>query len=491
LNKAQKIEYAQLLEEKIRRNKLTQGIRAYLGLYDWQHRFNAATKENTACMLMAANQVGKSLTGCVIDAHHLTGDYPDNWEGHEFTTPPMCWLLGYSGEKTRDLLQLKLFGRFQGGKFEGGLVPADKIVDWRGMTGTVGAMREVRVKHVNGTATCQFWSYNQGQHALMGDIVDWYHIDEEPRDPAIYPQVITRTLNGDNNAGGRGILTFTPENGKTELVCSFMDEPIPGQYLQTATWDDAPHLSEDAKEIILALYPAYQRDMRSRGVPLMGAGLIFEHPADQIRCDPFEIPAHWYLINGMDFGWDHPQSHIQLAWDMGADIFYVIHAWKAKEKQPFEAWHVVKSWAEDVPTTWPSDGNKHQQTNKQDAVQVKSLYEDAGWEMIDDHCTWEEGGNGVEVGLMELNNLMKTGRFKVFSHLTEVFEEIREYHRHNKKGEDGTVRSVIVKTKDDLIDAIRYAYMMRRHAIQKNDIGRDWGDEDDYHGNDSTNAMGY
>lgn len=36
----------------------------------------------------------------------------------------------------------------------------------------------------------------------------------------------------------------------------------------------------------------------------------------------------------------------------------------------------------------------------------------------------------------------------------------------------------------------RYAYMMRRHAIQKNEIGRDYEDEDDYHGND-TNAMGY
>jgi len=490
MNKAQKIEYAQLLEEKIRRNKLTQGIRAYLGLYDWQNKFNAATKEHTACMLMAASQVGKSRTGCVIDSHHLTGNYPDGWEGHRFSSPPMCWLLGYSGEKTRDLLQLKLFGRFQGGKFEGGFVPADKIVDWRAMTGTSGAMREVRVKHTNGTAICQFWSYSQGQHALMGDVIDWYHFDEEPRDPEIYPQVITRTLNGDNNKGGRGILTFTPENGKTELVCKFMDEPIPSQYLQTATWDEAPHLKEEVKVAILAQYPSYQRDMRSRGVPLMGAGLIFEHPADQIRCDPFEIPAHWYLINGMDFGWEHPQAHIQLAWDMGADMFYVIHAFKKSKIQPFEAWNVVKSWSEDVPAAWPHDGNKHQQTNKQDAIQVKSLYEDAGWEMIEEHTTWEEGGNGVEAGLMELNNLMKAGRFKVFSHLTEVFEEIREYHRHNKKGEDGTVRSVIVKTKDDLIDAVRYAYMMRRHAIQKNDIGRDFYEEDDYHGND-TNALGY
>ena len=113
----------------------------------------------------------------------------------------MCWLLGYSGEKTRDLLQAKLFGRFQGCKFEGGLVPADKIVDWRGMSGTAGAMREVRVKHINGTSICQFWSYSQGQHALMGDVVDWYNIEEESRDGEIYPKVITITLNGDQATG--------------------------------------------------------------------------------------------------------------------------------------------------------------------------------------------------------------------------------------------------------------------------------------------------
>ncbi len=484
MNKAQKLEYASLLEEKIRRNKDSLGIRTYKALYDWQHRFNAATASHTACMLMAANQVGKSLTGCTIDALHLTGDYPDDWEGHKFEAPPMCWLLGYSGEKTRDLLQQKLFGRFHGGKFEGGLIPADKVAPggWRSMTGTSGAMREVRVIHKNGIATCQFWSYSQGQHALMGDVVDWYHIDEEPKDPEIYPQVITRTLNGDKGRGGRGILTFTPENGKTELVCKFMDEPIKSQYLQTATWDDAYHLSDDIKEAILSQYPNYQRDMRSRGIPLMGAGLIYEHSEQVTRCEPFEIPAHWYLINGMDFGWDHPQAHVQIAWDMGANCFYVIHAFKKDKIQPYEAWEVIKHWSEDVPVAWPHDGLQHE---KGSAKQQKDYYEEAGFEMLDDHSTWEEGGNGVEAGLMEINNLMKTGRFKVFSHLIEVFEEIRGYHRISKPNG----KSEIVKKGDDLVDAIRYAYMMRRHAIQKNDIGREFYDDDDHF--EDTNAMGY
>ena len=481
MNRAQKLEYAALLEEQIKRNKQSRLQRTYESLYDWQHQFNAATKDHTACMLMAGNQVGKSRTGCCIDAHHLTGEYPDDWGGHKFTRPPLAWLLGYSGEKTRDLLQLKLFGRYAENEFEGGLIPADKIIDHRAMTGTSGAMREVRVKHTNGIAICQFWSYSQGQHALMGDVVDWYHIDEEPKDQAIYPQVLTRTINGDQGNGGRGILTFTPENGKTELVTKFMDELGKGQYLQTATWDQAPHLDDGAKEVILSQYPAYQRDMRSKGVPLMGSGLIYEVSEDDIKCDPFNVPDYWFVIDGMDFGWDHHQAHIQLVWNRDADMYYVINAWKGKKKQPFEAWHVVRPWAQNVPTAWPSDGL---QTEKGSGKQQREYYSEEGFNLLPEHASWEDGGVGVWAGIVEINNLMQTGRLKIVSTLFNVFEEIRQYH--TKTTANGKIE--IVKTMDDILDAIRYAYMMRRYAIRvmdlypqdhvfqpKRDTGRDKG----------------
>lgn len=473
MSREAKLQLAELLAEKERRLKASRLVKLYERMYPWQRRFNAATRTKRSSALMAANQVGKSLTGCLIDAFHLTGDYPNDWDGHRYDSAPLCWLLGYSGEKTRDLLQTKLFGRLVGQAFEGGFIPADRILDYKSMSGTSGACREVRVRHKSGgISVCQFWSYSQGQHALMGDVVDWYHIDEEPEDQEIFPQVVTRVLNGDRGKGGRGILTFTPENGKTELVCKFMDEPDEDMYLQTATWDDAPHLNPQAKQSILALYPAYQRDMRSRGVPLMGAGLIFEHAQAEITCKRFEIPSHFYLINGMDFGWDHPQAHVQLAIDPESAIIYVIHAWRKQKKQPWEAWQSVKEWAKDVPTAWPHDGL---QTEKGSARQQKEYYEEAGWEMIDEHATWPDGGTGVETGLMQMNNLMTIGKFKIFDDLFEVVEEVREYHR--KQMPSGM--SQIVKIKDDLISAIRYAYMMARHAIQKADITRNR--EDDYH----------
>ena len=50
---------------------------------------------------------------------------------------------------------------------------------------------------------------------------------------------------------------------------------------------------------------------------------------------------------------------------------------------------------------------------------------------------------------------MQTGKFKVFKHLGDWFEEFRLYHR-----KDGT----LVKEGDDLMAATRYALMMLRHS---------------------------
>ena len=75
--------------------------------------------------------------------------------------------------------------------------------------------------------------------------------------------------------------------------------------------------------------------------------------------------------------------------------------------------------------------------------------------MLPQRATFTDGSNGVEAGVLEMLDRMQTGRFKVFSHLADWFEEFRLYHR-----EDGK----IVKLNDDLLSATRYAMMMLRHA---------------------------
>lgn len=455
-------ELALLLEEQLARQKTTLYRSMFASLYDWQSEFIAATAKYPQSCLIAANRIGKTYLGTYMDAIHALGEYPDDWPGHRFDHAPLIWCLGYSGEKTRDLLQTSLVGRKIGDTFEGGIIPASRVIGYESMTGTPNAVRTLFIKHKSGdTASIQFWSYSQGQHALMGDAVDWFHIDEEPRDASIFPQVLVRTASGDHGNGGRGILTFTPENGRTELVIQFMDSPSRAQFCMQKGWDDAPHLDERVKADLLASFPAHQREMRTKGVPMLGHGRIYDIAEEDITCAPFPIPAHFRVIDGMDFGWDHPQSQVQLVHDTEGECFYVTKAWKKSLTSPIEAWGAVKSWAANVPTAWPADGL---QTEKGSAKQQKAYYVEAGFKMLAEHATWPDGSNGVEAGLFEIRDLMLKGKFKVFAGLRDLFDEFLQYHRD----ENGR----IVKTRDDILDAMRYAYMMRRFAVAFGDLGR-------------------
>ena len=457
-----KIDLINLLEEKKRRNKDRQIIRRFDMLYGWQKEFIESTATHFESCLCAANQIGKTFTGTYIDAVHLTGEYPDDWVGHKFDFPPIVWCLGYSMEKTRDLLQTAIFGKYiSGAGWEGGIIPADKIISHEAASGTSNAMRTVRVKHKLGVSVVQFWSYSQGQHAIMGDVVDWFHVDEEPKDAKIRPQVLTRTVNGDKGHGGKGIYTFTPENGKTELVLKFMEDPSHSQFFMMKGWADAPHITEEKRQRLLEQYPVHQRDMRTKGIPMLGHGRIYDIGEDYVTCPSFEIPAHFFVINGMDFGWDHPQAQVQLAWDKDNDEFFVTRAWKKSQVSPDVAWGATKMWTKDVPTAWPHDGL---QTEKGSGKQQKQYYIDAGFNMLRDQATWQDGGNGVEAGIFEIRDLMQKGKFRIFAGLRDVFDEINQYHRD----ENGK----IVKTRDDLLDAIRYAYMMRRFARPYGTIGK-------------------
>ena len=75
--------------------------------------------------------------------------------------------------------------------------------------------------------------------------------------------------------------------------------------------------------------------------------------------------------------------------------------------------------------------------------------------MFPKHFENPEGGFAVEPGLMEMLQRFQTQRLQVFDHLSEFFEEMRMYHRKDGK---------VVKERDDLMSACRYAVMSLRYA---------------------------
>jgi hypothetical protein len=78
-----------------------------------------------------------------------------------------------------------------------------------------------------------------------------------------------------------------------------------------------------------------------------------------------------------------------------------------------------------------------------------------GLNMLSEFAQFEDGSTGLEASVEKIYERMLTGRWKVFRHLNDYFNEFGMYHR-----KDG----VIVKENDDIMDASRYAHMMLRFA---------------------------
>ena len=218
------------------------------------------------------------------------------------------------------------------------------------------------------------------------------------------------------------------------------------------TIEDAEHFTPEQRAQIIASYPAHERDARTKGVPILGSGRIFLIAQEDIEIDPIDIPDFWVQIGGLDFGWDHPTAGVKLAWDRDNDVVYVTAAYKQKEQTPVIHAAALRPWGSELLWAWPHDGY---QRDKGSGLDLKSQYKAQGLKMLPEHATFEDGGFGVEAGLMNMLDRMKTGRFKVFKHLQDWFSEFLLYHR-----KDGQV----VKEFDDLMAATRYAVMMLRFA---------------------------
>ena len=215
---------------------------------------------------------------------------------------------------------------------------------------------------------------------------------------------------------------------------------------------DAEHLSEAQKTEILAAYPIHEREARAYGIPRLGSGRIFPVDEATITTSHFSIPDYWPLIGGIDFGWDHPTAAVRLAWDRDGDIVYITNSYRVREVTPILHSAALKPWGASMPWAWPHDGLQH---DKQSGTALAEAYRQHGMRLLPEQARFEDGGNGVEAGLMLMLERMQTGRLKIFDTLADWFAEFRLYHRR-----DG----IVVKERDDLLCATRYALMMLRFA---------------------------
>jgi phage terminase large subunit-like protein len=418
--------------------------------YPKQAEFHAAGLTQRERLLMAGNQVGKTLGAGFETAMHLTGLYPDWWIGRRFNKPTIGWASGVTGESTRDNPQRILLGRpLEAGT---GTIPKSVLLEARAAAhGVADAVDHIKVRHVSGEVSLVYFkSYEKGREKWQGETLDFVWFDEEP--PAdIYSEGLTRT----QATGGCAYITFTPLLGMSEVVRKFLIEKSPGTHVTFMTIDDAAHYTPEQRAAIIAGYPAHEREARARGVPTMGSGRVFPVSEESITEPGVLIPPHWPRIVGIDFGWDHPTAAAWIAWDRDADTVHIYDTYRVKEATPVIHAAAIKARGE-WPVAWPHDGLQH---DKGSGLQLAVQYRNLGVAMLADKAEFADGTNGVEAGVLAMLDRMQTGRLKVAGHLTDWFEEFRLYHRKDGK---------LVKEGDDLISATRYALMCLRFARIQN-----------------------
>ena len=446
------LERAVEIARELERRKSTNRLLDYKP-YDYQIKFHNSNA--TQRLLMAGNRVGKSLSGAMEMAIHLTGKYPDWWEGRKFGRPIRAWAGGVSNETTRDVCQKELVGQPDDPSAKGtGSVPLDDIGETVRKAGVPNAMNSLVVRHITGGwSRLGFKAYEMGREKWMGEQVDVIWLDEEP--PAsIYSQALTRTA----DKGGSVYMTFTPEQGMTQIIAQFINDIKKGQEMIQAGWDDAPHMTKLVRDQILQALPPHERKMREKGIPQLGSGLVFPIVEEEILCDPIEIPTHWPRLCGIDFGWDHPTACVWIAWDRDVDTVYVYDSYSMRQETvPVHA-SAINARGKWIPVIWPQDGR---QADKGSGKNLTEQYKKEGVNMCHDWFTNPPqqgmkdgtGGNSVEAGIMEMMTRMQTKRLKIFKNQSKMLEELRMYHRKDGK---------IVPINDDLISAMRYCIMSLR-----------------------------
>jgi phage terminase large subunit-like protein len=418
--------------------------------YPKQKEFHAAGLTVRQRCLMAGNQLGKTYAAGCETAMHLTGLYPDWWEGKRFKRCVRGWAGSKNAEVARDGAQRILLGPINA--LGTGTIPRDRIIDIKKARGVPDAVESVLIKHTSGDQSMLvFKGYLDGREAWQAETLDFVWFDEEPPED-IYSEGLTRT----NNTKGIAYLTFTPLMGMTFVVLRFWNKE-PGTLLIQMTIDDVDHYTQEERDQIVRDYLPHEREARANGIPMFGSGKVFTTEEAFIMEPPLvEIPENWRQIIGLDFGWGHPTAAVRLAIDDENNCSHIISAYRQSNAVPIIHASAIKKWGEWIPVAWPKDGL---QTEKGSGLQLAHIYRGEGLNMVSEYAQFpDKRGVSVEAGLLEMQQAFDTGGMKVDRTLREWIDEYRMYHR---------VDGVVIKTGEDLMCATRYAHVMKRYALSK------------------------
>lgn len=417
--------------------------------YHRHWEFFKAGKTHRFRVLGGGNGSGKSFTVSTEDAYHMTGEYPEGWEGKVFKKATKGWAVCESGALWRGSMQEALLGKV-GEETGTGLLRKDLIIDTKSMPGVPGAIGQILVKHKSGgTSSLTVKTFDMGREKFQAETLDYVIFDEEPPEE-VYVECIMR-LRGVEGIREPGIclMAFTPLKGLSDVVLRYLPNgrfppegthpEFPDRYAIPISWDDAPHLTEEDKKTMLAEMPPNERDARTKGIPALGSGRVYPISEDDIVCKPFEIPEYFPRAYGLDFGWNNTAA-LWMAQDPVTQVKYLYAEYKKGKVQDSEHVFAIKQrgdWMAGAAD--PSGGGR-----RDDGKMRIDYYRSLGLDL-------HPGHNGIMAGIGQVYNDLTSGMLKVFSNLHMFLDEIRIY-RYDAKDPNKVARN----QDDHLLDTLRY-----------------------------------
>lgn len=412
-----------------------------IGSYKKHKEYFDAGCINKIRLILGGNRVGKTETGTLYElACHAINWYPDWWQGKKFNKKDLTVLLATDSRKScRDNLQAKLIGPTIE-QFGLGLIPKSNFVEMpKRLQGVQNSVDYFKVKrNGGGTTTIYFKTYEQDRKDYQGINADIVIFDEEPPDD-IYEEGLLRTT----TTGGIVMLSFTPLQGTTKLIGDFERNARENPdliYITRCGWDDVPHLTALKKMEMLKGISPHQIEARTKGIPSIGAGHVYQFPQSSYVVEPFDIPNQYRLFMAVDGGYNTTAA-LFFAYDGDTETYYVYDEYYGQRKPNIDNVNAIYARSFKGKLKGVIDPNNIEGSTSFDGRKIVEDYRNRGLNL-------SKANNAVEFGINKVYELFNNGQLKIFKTCKNLLDELKLYTRDL----DGKIK----KVNDHAVDALRY-----------------------------------
>lgn len=417
--------------------------------------------------ILAANRIGKTVSTCYETAMHLTGIYPDWWEGHRFSGAITAMVAGEGWSQVALVLQNELLGTQDVKITENlgsGAIPLECIITST-MRNDGANCIGAEIKHKSGSNSyLLFANYTQEVRQLQGFKLNLAVFDEQPPDD-FFSEIVTRTA----TTQGKVLCSFTPLKGLNGLVSKFWNKEEGYNFIRVA-WDDVPEydpwghpfLLKETRRQLERDYLPHEREARMAGKPVMGKGAVFQlanWPTYKTGDVDFQRMPNIQRIIALDLGLVNDKTVISLMyWEPYEKTAYLhkqIIVQGIEEAVPTQYInHLLRPEVFGTPIVLPADANTSGRYTMS-AQSIRELFEQYQLNVYEKAIMNPPDSEGrttnhKSFGINQMRQMLEVGSLMVNENCVNFLSEAQNYYVDTQGR---------FSDPDDCIDSARYALL--------------------------------